>query len=148
MMEAPFTDMEPEPDAIKNGDGTVAALAKRGSYYLFHFAQKKELPGWNIGFFGPATPSRPLPVPPFRDDTFKPPSMPEFTLGEGVFRVTMIDTWNMKVYPLGYTDGPTQKFLPDMAPGVMRFVRVDITESGKPRGSVQELLEAFGARPR
>jgi hypothetical protein len=30
----------------------------------------------------------------------------------------------------------------------MRFVRVDITESGKPRGSVQELLEAFGARPR
>jgi hypothetical protein len=62
--------------------------------------------------------------------------MPEFTLGEGVFRVTMIDTWNMKVYPLGYTDGPTQKFLPDMAPGVMRFVRVDITESGKPRGSV------------
>jgi hypothetical protein len=123
-------------------------LAKRGSYYLFHFAQKKEQPGWNIGFLGPATPSRPLPVPQFTDDTFKAPAIPEFALSEGIFRVDMIDTWNMKVYPLGYTDGPTQKFLPDMTPGVMRFVRVESAESGKPRGSVRELLEAFGARTR
>ena len=147
MMEAPFMEMEPAPDIIKGGDDTVTALAKRGSYYLFHFVQKKEAPGADIGFFGPATPSKPLPVPPFTEHTFKPPAIPEFILGEGIFRVDMIDTWNMKVYPLGYTDGPTQKFLPDMAPGVMRFVRVDTAESGKPRGSVQELLEAFGARP-
>ena len=146
MMEAPFMEMEPAPDIIKGGDDTVTALAKRGSYYLIHFAQKKEAPGANIGFFGPATPSRPLPVPPFTDHTFKSPSIPEFALGEGIFRVDMIDTWNMKVYPLGYTDGPTQKFLPDLAPGVMRFVRVDAAESGKLRGSVQELIEAFGAK--
>ena len=148
MMDAPFTEMEPASDLIKGGDDTVTALAKRGSYYLFHFAQKKQAAGWNIGFFGPATPSKPLPVSPLRNDTFKLPSMPEFILGEGIFQVDMIDTWNMKVYPLGYTDGPSQKFLPDMAPGVMRFVKVDIAESGKPRGSVQKLLEAFGARVR
>lgn len=146
LMEAPFMEMEPAPDIIKGGDETMTALAIRGSYYLFHFAQRKEAPDGNLGFFGPATPSRPLPVPPFRDDTFKPRSMPEFILREGVFRVDMIDTWNMKVYPLGYTDGPTQKFLPDISPGVMRFVRVDAAEIGKPRGSVQQLLAAFGAR--
>ena len=148
MMEAPFMEMEPAPDTIKNADDTVTALAKRGSYYLFHFAQKKDHPGSNIGFFGPATPSQPLPVPPVTDKTFKAPQIPECFLGEGIFRVDMIDTWNMKVYPLGYTDGPVQKFLPDMAPGVMRFVRVDTAESGKPRGSVQQLFEVFEANLR
>jgi hypothetical protein len=31
-----------------------------------------------------------------------------------------------------------------MAPGVMRFVRVDTAEPGKPRASVEDLFEAFG----
>jgi Domain of unknown function (DUF5060)/Protein of unknown function (DUF4038) len=51
MMEAPFAEMEPAPDIIKGGDDTVTALAKRGSYYLFYVAQKKQAPEWNIGFF-------------------------------------------------------------------------------------------------
>lgn len=149
MMEAPFIEMEPAPDIIKNGDDAVMALAKRGSYYLFDFVERKDAPGSNNpGFFGPATPSKPLPVPPFTDHTFKPRPMPEFTLGDGIFRVDMIDTWNMRVYPLGYTDGPTQKFWPDMAPSVMRFVKVSAAESGKPHGTVQELFEAFGTSPR
>jgi hypothetical protein len=38
----------------------------------------------------------------------------------------------------------TQCFLPKMAPGVMRFVRVATAEPGRPRNSVRELLEAFG----
>jgi len=144
MLEAPFMEMQPAPDIIKDGDDSVAALAKRGSYYLIHFAQAKQAPDWNIGFFGPATPSKPLPVPPLTEHTFQPPSLPEFTLGEGTFRVDMIDTWNMRVYPVGYTEGPVQKFLPDMAPGIVRLVRVDSAEGGSPRGSVRELLEAFG----
>jgi len=144
MLEAPFMEMQPAPDIIKNGDDTVTVLAKRGSYYLLHFAQTKQAPGWNIGFFGPASPSKPLPVPPLTDRTFKAPSIPEFHFGEGTFRVDLIDTWNMKVYPLGYTDGPVQRFLPDMAPGVLRLVRVDSADTGKPRGSVRELLDAFG----
>jgi hypothetical protein len=149
MMEAPFSEMEPAPDVVRNGDDTVTALAKRGSYYLVHFAQQKQAPDWNIGVFGPATPSKPLlPVPPLDHGKFKAPPIPEFDLGEGIFRVDMIDTWNMKVYPLGYTDGSTQRFMPQMAPGVMRFVRVNTADPGKPRGPVQELLEAFGLSPR
>lgn len=148
MMEAPFAEMEPAPEVIKGGDDTVTALAKRGSYYLFHVAQKKQAPEWNIGFFGPATPSNPLPAPPLPNDAFKSPSPLEFVLGEGIFRVDMIDTWNMKVYPLGYTDGPSQKFLPEMAPGVIRFFKVHAAENGKQHGSVEELLQAFGARQR
>jgi len=146
MMEAPFTEMEPAPDVVKNGDDSITALAKRGGYYLIHFGEKKQPSDASIGLYGQATPSKPLPVPPFTSDTFKFPPTPEFVLGEGIFRVDMIDTWNMKVYPLGYTDGPAQKFYPDMAPAVMRFVRVDAAESGKPHASVKDLLEAFGKR--
>jgi hypothetical protein len=147
MMEAPFTEMEPAPDIIKNGGDSVTALAKRGSYYLLHFVERKDAPDANLGFFGPAMPSKPLPVPPFTDHTFPSRPMPEFTLGDGIFRVDMIDTWNMKVYPLGYTDGPVQKFWPDMAPGAMRFVKVPAAESGKPHGTVRELFDAFEASP-
>lgn len=147
MTEAPFQQMEPAPDIIRNNDGTATALAKRGSYYLIHFAPQKQAPDWNIGFFGPATPSHPLPGPTLGSETFHSPSIPEFTLGPGTFRVDLIDTWNMKVYPLGYTDGPTQKFLPEIAPGLMRFVKVDAPEPGKPHGSVQQLFDAFGQTP-
>lgn len=144
MMEAPFAEMEPAPDVIKNGDGTATALAKRGSYYIFHFVQQKQAPDWNIGFFGPTTPSKPLPMPPLDLGKFKAPAIPEFMLGKGIFRVDLIDTWNMKIYPLGFTDGPTQKFSPLIAPGVMRFVKVGAIEPGKPHGSVADLLDAFG----
>lgn len=147
MMEAPFTEMEPAPDIIKDNDDTITVLAKRGSYYLFHFAEKKQAPDWNTGFFGPATPSNPLPSQPLAENPFKSSPTPELELGQGIFRVDMIDTWNMKVYPLGYTDGPSQKFTPEIAPGVMRFVRVDAAEPGKPHGSVQDLLDAFGRLP-
>jgi hypothetical protein len=60
----------------------------------------------------------------------------------------MIDTWNMKVYFLGYTTGPVQKLQPEIAPGLMRFVKVERAEPGKPNGSVAELVNAFGAPPR
>lgn len=148
MMEAPFTEMEPAPDVVESGDDTVSVLAKRGSYYLVHFAEKKQSPGWNPGFFGPGTPSKPVESAPPRPEIFQAPPLPEFKLGNGIFRVDMIDTWNMKVYALGYTDGPTQKFHPDLAPGVMRFVRVDGAAEGMARGPVSELLESFGARVR
>ena len=109
MMAAPFTEMEPAPDVIKNGDGTATALAKRGSYYIFHFVQQKQAPDWNIGFFGPTTPSKPLPMPPLDLGKFKAPAIPEFMLCEGNFRVDLIDTWNMKIYPLGFTDRTNTK---------------------------------------
>jgi hypothetical protein len=120
-------------------------LAKRGSYYLVHFGQTKETADWNIGFFGPATPSQPLPWKPIRPETWKIPPVPEFRLGDGVYRVEMIDTWNMKVFFLGYTTGPVQKFQPQIAPGLMRFVKVERADSGALVGSVVELMNEFGS---
>ncbi len=146
LSEAPYTEMEPAPDVVANGNPLITALARRGSYYLFHFAQTKQPSDWNIGFFGPATPSRPLPWKPIGPGTFKSPPLPEFRIGEGTFRVDMIDTWNMKVYPLGYTTGPVQKFPPELAPGLMRFVKVERAEPGQPAASVTELFEEFGRR--
>ena len=143
MSEAPYGEMEPEPDLVSNGNPLITALAKRGSYYLFHFAQAKEAADWNMGFFGPATPSQPLPAK--GPVTWKSVPVPEFRIGDGTFRVDMIDTWNGKVYFLGYTTGPVQKFQPEIAPGLMRFVRVERAEPGQPTGSVTELMNEFGA---
>jgi hypothetical protein len=148
MSEAPYAEMEPAPDLVANGNPLITALARRGSYYLFHFAQDKNPADRNIGFFGPATPSHPLPWEPIKPGTFGNSPMPEFRIGEGTFRVDMIDTWNMKVYFLGYTTGPAQKFQPEIAPGLMRFVTVDHAEPGKRTGSVTELMNEFGSRPR
>jgi len=146
LSEAPFAEMEPAGNLVTNGNPLIAALAKKGSYYLFHFGQSKEEAGWNIGFFGPATPSQPLPAKPFGPGVFKAAPVPEFHIGEGTFRVDMIDTWNMKVYFLGFTTGPVQKFQPEIAPGLMRFVRVERAEPGKPAGTVTELMNQFGSR--
>ena len=144
MMEAPYMEMEPAPDVIRNGNPLVSALAKRGSYYMFHLGQTKEVADWNIGFFGPGTPSKPVPGKPVGPDTWAPARIPEFHIGEGTFRVDMIDTWNMKVYTLGYTTGPVQRFQAQIAPGVMRLVKVDRAEPGKPVAPVTTLLNDFG----
>jgi len=146
MSEAPYAEMEPSPDSISNGGPLITALAKRGSYYLFHFAQVKETSDWNIGFFGPATPSQPLPRQALQPGMFKPHPVPEFHIGDGTFRVDMIDTWNVKVYCLGFTTGPVQKFQPEISPGLMRFIRVERAEAGKPLGTVTDLMEQFGSR--
>jgi hypothetical protein len=43
MSEAPYAEMEPAPELIVNGNPLITALAKRGSYYLFHFGQTMRL---------------------------------------------------------------------------------------------------------
>jgi len=146
MMEAPYTEMEPAPETITPGSPLITALARRGSYYLFHFAQDKQAAAWNIGFFGPATPSHPLPLAPPPAGAFQAPPVPVFHLGAGTFRVDMIDTWNMKVYFLGYTTGPSQQFRPQIAPGLMRFIQVDHADPTQPAGNVTALLDNFGSR--
>ena len=45
-----------------------------------------------------------------------PSSFVADSIGAGTFRVDMIDTWNMKAYFLGYTDGPVQTFQPGLLP--------------------------------
>jgi Domain of unknown function (DUF5060)/Protein of unknown function (DUF4038) len=142
MTEAPYQEMEPASDVVaKNGSTLITVLAKRGAYYLVHFAEPRETSDWNWGVFGPATPSAPLPVQSGRAMTaFTPRPIPEFNLGDGVFKVDAIDTWNMKVHFLGYTSGPVQKFQSNIMPGVIRLVKVDHLEAGAPRGDVSELM--------
>jgi hypothetical protein len=142
MMEAPYRQMEPAPDIMSGDDPNVSILAKRGSYYLIAFWPPREVATWNLGFFGPATPSRPLPAKPFDFSAFVAslPKSPEFQLGDGVFRVDLIDPWLMKVTMLGYTNGPTQHFRARITPGIVRLVRVDHPEPGAPLGTVSELM--------
>jgi hypothetical protein len=148
MTEAPYQEMEPANDLIHYPGAAyiVTALAKRGSYYLIHFPEAREASTWNTGVYGPATPSKPLPLkepyganPP---STFSTPT--EVNIGEGIFKVDMIDTWQMKVVPLGYTTGPTQIFLPRITPGLLRLVKVDHAEPGAPIGDISKLMAALG----
>ena len=142
MTEAPYQEMEPAPEVVaRNGNALVTVLAKRGSYYLMHFAPPRELSDWNRGFFGPGTPSHPIPLGDRRSTlAFEPRPLPQFNIGEGTFRVDVIDTWNMKVHFLGYTTGPVQEFQSNITPGVVRLVKVARPEAGAPSGDVSELM--------
>jgi len=146
---APYTEMEPASDSVKSADPSITALAKPGSYYLIHFGQPKERADWNLGVFGPGTPSRPVPLDPDKRAAFVPPAGPtvEVNMGVGVFEVSMIDTWNMKIYPLGYSPGSVQTFSSRMAPGVMRLVKVDHSPPDALSGSIAELLRRFETDP-
>lgn len=141
MMEAPYREMEPAADVMSGGSPNVSVLAKRGSYYLIGFWPPRELATWNLGFFGPATPSKPLPAKPLDPSQFASflPGSPEFKLGDGVFRVDLIDPWLMTVTTLGYTNGPTQSFRARITPGIVRLVKVDHPQPGAPVGPVSEL---------
>lgn len=142
MTDAPYQEMEPASDIVKNGGPLITVLAKRGSYYLVHFTQPHEASDWNWGFFGPATPSNPLPLKSGRSmSVFTQKPIPEFNIGEGTFKVDAIDTWNMKVHFLGYTTGPVQKFQSNIMPGVIRLVKVGHAEAGAPTGDVTQLMQ-------
>lgn len=146
---APYTEMEPVPDSVKSADPSITALAKPGTYYLIHFSQPKERADWNLGAFGPGTPSRPLPVDSVKRAAFVPPTGPTVTvdMGAGVFEVSLIDTWNMKIHSLGYTQGSVQAFSSKMAPAVIRLVKVGRSPPDAPSGSIAELLSRFETDP-
>ena len=140
MTEAPYREMEPAADIATEPSPHFSVLAKRGSYYLIMFWPPRESATWNIGFFGPATPSKPLPAKPRGDGPLSTPVPDtEFALGEGVFRVDLIDPWAMEVTTLGYTNGPTQTFGARITPGIIRLVKVDHAKPGVPLGPVSQL---------
>jgi hypothetical protein len=148
MTGAPFQELEPAPDVVaKNGNPLITVLAKRGEYYLVHFGVPREVADWNWGFFGPASPSNPRPLSANRSGVaVSPKPVPEFNIGEGTFRVDVIDTWNMKVHMIGYTTGPVQSFQSNVMPGVVRLVRVDHAEPEAPTGNVTDLMMRSVAR--
>ena len=126
MSETPFQDLEPNPDVLSGENASITILAAPGTCYLIHFAQPKEVASWNLGFFGPATPSHPLPIKPGSVDpnSFSGP-VPKFTIQEGLYRVEMIDLWQMKIHQMGYTSGASQQFNSSIEPGVIRLTRVE-----------------------
>jgi hypothetical protein len=87
--------------------------------------------------------AHPLRRKPLEPECISPATLPEFQINEGTFRVDMIDTWNMRVYLLEYTTGPTQPFHPELFPGLMRFAKVDHAATGKPTGSLIEVMNEF-----
>jgi hypothetical protein len=139
MMEAPYREMEPAPDIVNTDSPNISILAKRGAYYMIMFWPPRELATWNLGFFGPATPSRPLPAKPLDGNIAFAANNAEFKLGEGVFRVDLIDPWAMKVTALGYTQGATQQFRSRITPGIIRLVKVERAEPGAPMGNISQL---------
>ena len=127
MTETPFQQLAPLPEVVAERNDSVTVLGAPGICYLFHFDQPKEKASWNLGFFGPATPSRPLPV---VNRSVDPNSWavaaPKFGIVlDWLYRVEMIDTWQMKVHPLGLTSGASQQFRSLIEPGVIRLTRVE-----------------------
>jgi hypothetical protein len=146
MLQAPYQEMEPANDLIQYTGNTYAlsALAKRGEHYLLYVPAFRHPSTYSAPFFGPGTPSKPTPLKEPIDVSFLTNGgIPiKFNLASGgIYRVDQIDTWLMKVTTLGYVRGGQQTIRPRMAPGVLRFVKVDAAEAGS------ALVDEFSALP-
>ena len=132
MTQAPFQEMEPANDLVAYNGPLYAPtmLAKRGAYYLLHIPPLRHKPDWNPGAFGPGTPSNPLPLREPYGNLVLDPTAIEVDLAPGIYKVELIDTWQMRVAPIGYVQGGKQTVLPRVAPGVVRFVAVPSAPEG------------------
>lgn len=146
MTDTPFQKMEPLPNALATPDPAVTVLGEPGVCYVIHFDQPKEAADWNLGFFGPATPSHPLAIVKGSVDpnTWHTPGW-QFKFVDGVYKVELIDTWRMKTYLVGYTSGALQQFRSPIAPGVLRLTRTESAPTGGNLLPVAELLQHFRA---
>ena len=146
MTEVPFQKLEPLPTVIASGDPSITVLGTPGSYYIFHFDQPKEKASWNLGFFGPTTPAQPLPIVNRSVDpnTWRTQA-PKFTIVEGVYRVEMIDTWQMKVHHVGFTSGVSQQFRSLIEPGLVRLIRVDSAPAKEEVLPIDQLLQRYAS---
>lgn len=142
MAETPFQDLVPLPEVLSGENPSVTILGVPGICYVFHFSQPKEKASWNLGFFGPATPSHPVPITTGAVDpnTFTAPA-PKFKIQDGIYRVEMIDIWQMKVHPVGFTSGAAQQFRSLVSPGVVRLSHVDKAPDNETVLPVADLLQ-------
>jgi hypothetical protein len=111
MTSLPFQDMTPAPELINNG----TALALPGKAYLFYFP-------WSAS------------------DLIMLPSQVRLA-GADLFKVELVDPWQMKIYPLGYTSPGDQTFTMSVAPALLRITAVD-NSAGQPR-PIGELIGTF-----
>jgi hypothetical protein len=146
MTETPFQKLEPLPTVLSSEDPSITVLGAPGDCYIFHFDQPKEKASWNLGFFGPATPAHPLPIADHSVDpnTWGTPA-PRFTIVDRVYRVEMIDTWQMKVHHVGFTSGASQQFRSLIQPGVIRLIRVDSTPAKETILPIDHLLQKYAS---
>lgn len=105
------------------------------------FPGPRELPDWNLGNFGPATPSRPLPRPGGVEFAMTDTAV-TVTLDKARYEVTVIDPGRMSVTPLGVTEEDVFTITPRLTPGILRFRRTDATSAGA--RPVAELLGEAG----
>lgn len=135
--EAPFHEMAPSDAVFYDGTAFVPmALAEPGQHYLLYFPVARELPDWNLGNFGPATPSRPLP-PPVGGQFEMTSTTAVVTVEPGVYRVDLIDPWRCTVRTLGVTDQTTFGYTPRLTPGILRLVRDDdLRTQARPAGEL------------
>jgi hypothetical protein len=138
MQEAPFSEMQPLPELVRGAGAQL--LAKRGAYYLIHLPRVPRRPATAA-----AATTQPAAGGPALGGTSGSLNV-EVDLDEGLYRVDMIDSWQMRIYTLGYTHGgASQSFRPKVSPGLLRFVRVEKAESQYPAGSITELFTSFAA---
>jgi hypothetical protein len=139
MQEAPFAEMEPLPDQVKGAGAQL--LGKNGAYYLVHLPRVPRRPAAGVSASSSTASGGGVPL----GGTSGSPNV-ELKLDAGLYRVDMIDTWNMRTYTLGYTHGgDAQSFRPKISPGLMRFVKVEGTGGALPTGSITELFTSFAA---
>ena len=141
LAEAPFQDLVPASNIVSYSGQLFApsALAKRGSYYLIYFPAPRELADWNTGFFGPATPAKPLPLAePYGDLKFGHPPV-TINIAPGTYKVDLIDPWLMRITTIGYTTGSEQPYTPRIAPGLLRLTRVDAPPPGERVAPIDQL---------
>jgi hypothetical protein len=103
--------MAPAPELVAGG----GALALPGKAYLFRFA-------WPEGTMGMSRAQVRL-------------------AGADLFKVELVDPWQMKIYPLGYTAPGDQAFTPPLAPALLRITAA-APGAGEPR-RIGELTAAF-----
>jgi hypothetical protein len=141
MTALPYRDMSPAPEVVDYPGDAFApiSLAAPGAVYLVYFPVPRELPGWNLGNFGPATPSAPLPL---TGGTFAMThSSATVRVTAGVYRVDLLDPWRMAVHHLGFTADSEFQYTPRLTPGILRLVREDSAAE-----QVRSFAELTGAR--
>lgn len=146
MMEIPFQQLRPLPEVLSGRDPSVTVLGASGICYIVHFARPKEVASWNPGFFGPATPSHPLPVVNRSIDpnTWNRPA-PQFTIEDGLYRVELIDPWQMTIHQVGVTSGASQQFRSPIEPGIIRLTHVENATAEKAALPVFQLLQKYAS---
>jgi len=138
---APFQQLTPAGDVVSYAGSLFApsALARPGSYYLIYFPAPRELPDWNTGFFGPATPSKPLPLTQPYGDLKASRAVVTIKVEPGTYRVDLIDPWQMRITTIGYTSDAVQSYSPRLAPGLLRLTRVDVLPPGETAAPIDQL---------